>query len=236
MNWVLPVAWIFVLCCSVSSGQTNSLTSAVPFQACLPLKSPANLEQKPPGISLPQNANPLSDLPPAARSDTLTGAGRRPGLRAGFWEDAADAYHRQETRAPERDSGGAPSAELHSQTQLAPLQSDAFASPHPHPLKLPDRPKDVSDSTARDAFALSNHTISEGNSTEIALMRQLERQGLLQHSGPVYENDLQRKIAESFRPEIIHLGHVRISSPIITAIARKNPFCLLDPNILGISF
>jgi hypothetical protein len=70
----------------------------------------------------------------------------------------------------------------------------------------------------------------------MVLLHRMEQSGLLKPAGPVYDSEFDRAMAAAFRPEIIHVGHVQISCSIITAIARKNPFCLLDQSVLGISF
>ena len=61
-------------------------------------------------------------------------------------------------------------------------------------------------------------------------------EGLLKSPQPVYGSELERRIVDSFRPEIIHVGHAQISCSLITAIARKNPLCLLSRSFIGISF
>ncbi|HEX4123003.1 MAG TPA: hypothetical protein VH619_20490 [Verrucomicrobiae bacterium] len=46
----------------------------------------------------------------------------------------------------------------------------------------------------------------------------------------------QPTVPASFRPKIFRVGHVRIYSSVATAVARKNPLCLLDATFLNISF
>jgi hypothetical protein len=236
MNRVLLIASTLVLWRSVASAQTNLAIAAAPGQLCPALNLPRKLEPQPPAISLQRITNPLRSKSPSERSETPAEAAVRQARHGGFWEEAATAYHREETGPDGRDGGGAPRAKVRSPTQLAPLRGDMLDAHHAYPLKLPDGPKVVSDSSPRPTFALSNQTISEANPTELALMRRMEREGLMRPAGPTYGSDVERKIAEAFRPEIIHVGHVHICSSIITAIARKNPLCLLDPDILGISF
>ena len=71
---------------------------------------------------------------------------------------------------------------------------------------------------------------------QIALFDRIEREGLLKVPGPKYDNDLERRLAGAFQPKIIRWGHAQIECPIVTAIARKNPLCLLCPMILNVSF
>jgi hypothetical protein len=40
----------------------------------------------------------------------------------------------------------------------------------------------------------------------------------------------------AFKPKIVQAGHARIYSSVGTAVARKNPLCLLAPTFLHISF
>ena len=46
---------------------------------------------------------------------------------------------------------------------------------------------------------------------------------------PVAENRFVRAAESIWSPEVVKLGKTSISSPIITAIKRKNPLCLLNP-------
>jgi hypothetical protein len=46
----------------------------------------------------------------------------------------------------------------------------------------------------------------------------------------------QSRSAGAFSPKIIRVGHVQIYSSVVTAVARKNPLCLLDDTFLNISF
>jgi hypothetical protein len=122
------------------------------------------------------------------------------------------------------------------QNSLAPPQGHLFPPPELKLQALPFRPENVSSPLPRQTGAFSSQISSEGNPAQIAVFSRIEREGLLKPQGPTYDSDVERKIAAAFRPEIIHVGHVRITSPIITAIARRNPLCLLDPMVLGISF
>ena len=76
----------------------------------------------------------------------------------------------------------------------------------------------------------------EGKPARIAISSQVVEEGLLQPAGPSYDNDLERNMAAAFKPEIVQRGHTRIYSSVVTAVARKNPFCVLDPTFLEISF
>jgi len=115
-------------------------------------------------------------------------------------------------------------------------QAHWFPPPDPQLLKLPAQSEDVSRPASHETFAFSSHPGLYGDPSEAVLMRRLEEQGFFERTAPTYNNDLQRKIAEAFRPQTIKVGHVRIRSTIVDAIARKNPLCLLNPNILDVSF
>jgi hypothetical protein len=70
----------------------------------------------------------------------------------------------------------------------------------------------------------------------MALVERLRGAGLLEPLVPVYDSEFERVVAQSFRPQIIHIGHAQFTCSVITAIARMNPFCLLDPSPIRISF
>jgi hypothetical protein len=46
---------------------------------------------------------------------------------------------------------------------------------------------------------------------------------------PVAENRFVRAAEAIWSPEVVHLGKTTVSCPVITAIKRKNPLCLLNP-------
>jgi hypothetical protein len=103
-------------------------------------------------------------------------------------------------------------------------------------VKLPGGSKNASEASPGQMFASSSQTISAANPTQMALMRHMEPQLFVKTSEPMFDTDIGRKIEAAFRPEIIQVGHVSISGSLITAIARGNPLCLLNPAILNISF
>jgi hypothetical protein len=103
-------------------------------------------------------------------------------------------------------------------------------------VRLPGTLANAGDASPGETLAVSSQTISGVNPTQLALMRQMEPELLMKDSEPMFDTDIARNIAAAFRPEIIKVGHVQIYSSVVTAIARKNPFCLLSPAFLNISF
>jgi hypothetical protein len=76
-----------------------------------------------------------------------------------------------------------------------------FAPPDNQSLKLPARPEETPrPSSPHGTFAFSN---KEGSANEAALVSRVVAQGLFERSTPTYNNDLQRNIAQAFRPEIL---------------------------------
>lgn len=69
-----------------------------------------------------------------------------------------------------------------------------------------------------------------------AALNRMEQEGLVKPAEPAYSSDFNRNMAAAFRPEIIQSGHAQIYSSVVTAVARKNPLCVLDPTFLNISF
>jgi hypothetical protein len=120
--------------------------------------------------------------------------------------------------------------------RLAPFQEQLFSPSKFKWQELPARAENLRDPAPRVTGALLNQMSFEANPAQIALFDRVEREGLLKLPGPKYDNDLERHLAGAFQPKIIHWGHAEIESPIITAIARKNPLCLLNRMILNISF
>jgi hypothetical protein len=120
-------------------------------------------------------------------------------------------------------------------TRSVATQTQLFPPPELETHELPVRPDDVNTQPTRQAQVFSSQ-VDSVNDPRSALFRQIEKEGSLKSPEPVPNSETGRKVANAFRPEILHVGHVRIYSPLVTAIARKNPLCLLDPMVLGISF
>ena len=97
------------------------------------------------------------------------------------------------------------------------------------------RPEDAITRPDRQAQVFSSR-VDSLNGPNNAIFRRIEKEGSLRPVEQEPTTAFERKVANAFKPEILHVGHMRIYSPIATAIARKNPLCLLDPMVLGISF
>jgi len=115
----------------------------------------------------------------------------------------------------------------------------ATAQSPPRPaLKLPAPPGQDSPAVSlpSDGNALANRMSLNGNSAKTAAGSRIVQEGLLKPAGPTYSSDFERNMAAAFKPEVIQSGRTHIYSSVVTAVARKNPFCVLDPTFLEISF
>jgi hypothetical protein len=129
------------------------------------------------------------------------------------------------------------------QTNSSPAATPSLPPPA---LKLPAEPKqntppipspvNTNYLTHQASLQGTNQASLEGNPANTAALNRIEQEGLLQHRELTHESQLGSKAAAAVEPEIIHAGRARIYSPIATAIARKNPFCLLDPKLFDISW
>ena len=115
----------------------------------------------------------------------------------------------------------------------------AAAQPASRPaLKLPAAPTQNPPAVLlpADTNSPAGQMSLEGNQAKTPASKRSEPEGLLNLPGPAYGSDLEPGMAAAFRPEIIRAGHTQIYSSVVTAVARKNPLCLLDPTFLKISF
>jgi hypothetical protein len=78
--------------------------------------------------------------------------------------------------------------------------------------------------------ATLRHAPFSQDEREFFAVERFAREGTLR--APPAESPLQR----AFEPAVIHLGHAEMTCSVLTAIKRKNPFCLLSPKILRIDF
>jgi hypothetical protein len=116
--------------------------------------------------------------------------------------------------------------------------SPAAATPTPArpALRLPAEPKQGEPASSLQASnnPFSGRLIAARSSADTGAITRIEGKSLMQPRGPIYDIDLER--AAAFKPEIKHLGRAQVYSSIGTAVARKNPLCLLDPNFLDVSW
>jgi hypothetical protein len=127
---------------------------------------------------------------------------------------------------------------LSSAVCFAQTNSPAAATPpSPGPaLKLPAEPKPGLPGGSLEAGtnSLTGQMAVSRSPSDAAAMSRIESR--VQSQKPAYDNDLARKAAEAFKPEITQIGRARLYTPVGTAVARKNPFCLLDPRLFELSW
>jgi hypothetical protein len=67
-------------------------------------------------------------------------------------------------------------------------------------------------------------------------LRDLNGASYLTAPTPPSESRFTRALEAVFVPEVIKVGKVSVSCSVITAIKRKNPFCLLNPMFVSLSW
>ena len=111
------------------------------------------------------------------------------------------------------------------------LENEEFQS---H-LSLTGRQAPTADPTAE---ASPPHWILDNfhSDTERRLYARLRDGGYLERPVRPSDNFLERHVFSIFEPVSVQLGRTTLSCSIITAIKRKNPFCLLNPIVLNLSW
>jgi len=84
-------------------------------------------------------------------------------------------------------------------------------------------------------FALSS-TLDDDIFRKLDIYRRLDEGGYLTRSGSRSDSLIERSLDYTFRPELLHVGKTTMSCSLITAIKRKNPFCLLNPYFFQLSW
>ncbi len=109
------------------------------------------------------------------------------------------------------------------------------------PVKAPEQPaalkpgKSATEPSQTPSILARETSLSAGD-FEADLYRRLERNGYMSSPEPKSSNPFVRSMDAVFRPEVVQAGKKSVSCSIITAIKRKNPFCLLNPVPIYISW
>ena len=113
-----------------------------------------------------------------------------------------------------------------TETSERALARDAFAAPAVSVTLSTNSTK-----PAPEEFALSSAPDND-LFRKLDVYRRLDEGGYLTRSDSRSDNLIERSIDYTFRPELLHVGKTSMSCTLITAIKRKNPFCLLNPIFL----
>lgn len=230
MNRIFLLACL-LLPCSLALGQTNTpatpalAPSPPPFPGPVP-KAPAEPKQNPPALLLSATNHSSAGLSLLPHSDNPL---ESPRLLGTVSEILHSPLYTTNSPLPTPNSPLSSAPPTLNLLQLDPPKWTL--------RPLPARPEDaLSKPPPLDAGTASLHEMGEVSPGRQAGIDRLVREGLLIPPAPKYDSEIDRTMAAAFRPEIIHLGHAQFTCSLITAIARRNPFCLLDPAPIGISF
>ena len=206
---------LLMLCCWRAPAQTNvPLSLANLYSIPLPRMRPAGEFPEPrlrPLGPRPSDATDQTPSPPAEQS----AAERRPFYRGRFRDSWAGE---QQTRPPVESNLG---AEDHSE----PAGSETTQSANPKSIH----------SGRSDSLEIISRS-GDLNTFEAQIYERLERDGYLTRREPPTENLLIRFMDSTFEPEVIRLRKVSVSCSLLTAIKRKNPFCLVNPIFLHVEW
>jgi hypothetical protein len=132
---------------------------------------------------------------------------------------------RLELKKLECEAGSPLRAHWTETSELVPAR-DAFAAPA---LSVTLSTNSVN--PAPEEFAL-NSTRDDDLFRKLDVYRRLDEGGYLTRPETRSDNLIERSLDNTFRPELLHVGKTTVSCTLITAIKRKNPFCLLNPIFL----
>ena len=111
------------------------------------------------------------------------------------------------------------------------------SSPPPRPaLKSPAAPKQSATASSMQAGnnAAAGQMTLAAKSAESAAMSRIEWQNLIRPNRSV--NGSGSEPPPAFNPKITRIGRADFYSSVSTAVARKNPLCLLDTTFLRLSW
>jgi hypothetical protein len=127
--------------------------------------------------------------------------------------------------------------ELLAQTDQPVCRTELFSAPVIE-LRLADAAPAKETAIATKVTAANSFEATHSNEgfsrTASELYARLDREGYLARPEAPSENRLVRLAKSSFEPEVIHWRKVSISSPVITAVKRKNPLCLISLTFLDV--
>jgi hypothetical protein len=77
---------------------------------------------------------------------------------------------------------------------------------------------------------------STTTSLEREVYAKLDRGGYLTRQDSGSDIPLVRWVGSTFEPAVFHIGKVSACCSLVTAIKNRNPLCLLNPMVLGVSW
>jgi hypothetical protein len=128
--------------------------------------------------------------------------------------------------------------------ELRPLasQSETAASDHHYrartnslwelSLAKPNADAQTNAPTTMAEFRIDSVTTS----LEQEVYAKLERGGYLTRQDSGSDIPLVRWLGSTFEPAVFHIGKTSVCCSLVTAIKNRNPLCLLNPMVLGVSW
>ncbi len=125
--------------------------------------------------------------------------------------------------------------EAHLRTESTEPKS-SNPDPQPQEVESPSSPTwlESADLGTQSSDATIVNTNRGGQNYELSYPVEKYAGALIQVRPP--DDAVARFLDSTFRPEPLHLGKVDVSCSILTAIKHKNPFCLLNPIFLNLSW
>jgi hypothetical protein len=128
--------------------------------------------------------------------------------------------------------------------ELRPLasQSETAASEHPYQARTNSLwelslAKPNADAQTNAPITTAELTFDfTTTSLEREVYAKLERGGYLTRQDSGSDIPLVRWLGSTFEPAVFHIGKTSVSCSLITAIKNRNPLCLLNPMVLGVSW
>src|SRR5262249_49384685 len=126
--------------------------------------------------------------------------------------------------------------QLRPLSTLAELKSSEASPDKPPVLKPEVRPHEGAQTTLLFTTQATFAQPKLSDQEFYAIYDRLDRSGCFDRIYPNSDSPDIRWAKDTFNPKIVRLGPFTVSSSLLPAIARKNPLCLITPEVLSISW
>ena len=104
------------------------------------------------------------------------------------------------------------------------------------PVRSAERVETAKASTNGLNASIEHHDFGRPEQEFLQLYHRLDGLGYFERAEAPSDSPFIRWAEGTFRPEVVHLGKTTMTCSLLTAIKRRNPFCLINPVVFQLSW